>query len=218
MIVVYKGVHIMKKASKILLIIAGVFNLLACIALFIVGLVYAIIAFAGGALIFGEYTAEIQALVESWGVTEEALRWIVAAIFALIYLVVFGALAIIYLVGSIIAFKGGKPKKKGIFIANIVFAVICENIFSLVGSILGLIGYKNGFESEAQPQEEPLPEPEPEPAPAEIEEKKPEPEPEIEEPKEEPKPKKDASRWFCPNCGAENTSKFCSSCGTKRPE
>ena len=206
----------MKKASKILLIIAGVFNLLACIGLFITGLVYAIIAFAGGALLFEELTVEIQEMIEGMGVPEDAIRWIVAAVCALVYLVVFGLLAIIFLVGAIIAFKGSKPKKKGIFIANIVFAVICENIFALVGGILGLIGFKP-----EEQQEEPLPEPEPAPVeeePKQLEEPKVEEAPVKEESKEEAPKKAAREDWFCPNCGAHNTSKFCASCGTKRPE
>ena len=210
----------MKKASKILLIIAGVFNLLACIALAITGIVYAVIAFVGGTLIFQDMGVEIQEFFQEMGASEEAMKWLVAAAFALIYLVVFGLLAIIYLVGAIIAFKGSKPKKKGIFIANIVFAVLCENIFALVGGILGLIGFKP-----EEQQEEPLPEPEPAPVeeePKQLEEPKVEEAPVVEEKKEEPKPEapKKAARedWFCPNCGAHNTSKFCASCGTKRPE
>ena len=210
----------MKKASKILLIIAGVFNLLACIALAITGIVYAVIAFVGGTLIFQDMGVEIQEFFQEMGASEVAMKWLVAAAFALIYLVVFGLLAIIYLVGAIIAFKGSKPKKKGIFIANIVFAVLCENIFALVGGILGLIGFKP-----EEQQEEPLPEPEPAPVeeePKQLEEPKVEEAPVVEEKKEEPKPEapKKAARedWFCPNCGAHNTSKFCASCGTKRPE
>ena len=205
----------MKKASKILLTIAGIFNLIACIGLFITGLVYAIIAFAGGALLFEELTVEIQEMIEGIGVPEDAIRWLVAGVFALIYLCVFGALAIIYLVGAIVAFKGSKPKKRGVLIANIVFGIICENILGLVGGILGVIG----FGKEPKLEEEPLPEPEPEPAP--VEEPKQLEEPKVEEaPKEEPKKEAPKARedWFCPNCGAHNTSKFCASCGTKRPE
>ena len=206
----------MKKASKILLIIAGVINLLACIALFIVGLVYAILAFVTGTLVFEGWAVDIQEMLEAMGVPEDAMRWVLAAVFALICLLVFGALAIIWLVGSIIAFKGSKPKKKGIFIANIVFAIICENIFALVGGILGLIGFKP-----EKPQEEPLPEPESAPVeeePKQLEEPKVEEAPVKEEPKEEAPKKAAREDWFCPNCGAHNTSKFCASCGTKRPE
>ena len=32
------------------------------------------------------------------------------------------------------------------------------------------------------------------------------------------KEKSEAVRWFCPECGQENTGKFCSACGTKMPE
>ena len=211
----------MKKASKILLIIAGVFNLLVCIGLFITGLVYAILAFVTGTLVFEGWAVDIQEMLEAMGVPEDAMRWVLATVFALICLLVFGALAIIWLVGTIIAFKGSKPKKRSILIANIVFGIICENILGLVGGILGVIG----FSKEPKPEEEPLPEPEPAPVeeePKQLEEPKVEEAPVVEEKKEEPKPEapKKAARedWFCPNCGAHNTSKFCASCGTKRPE
>ena len=124
-----------------------------------------------------------------------------------------------------------KAKKKGILIANIVFyAFTWYNILMLVGAILGLIGLKQEANKAEEAQkvtlepepakEEPqqLPEPEPvkeEPAPAPapvVEEKKPEHEPKKEEPKAE------KAKWFCPNCGAENTGKFCGHCGTKKPE
>ena len=34
----------------------------------------------------------------------------------------------------------------------------------------------------------------------------------------QPVPKSQDNGWYCPNCGAHNTGKFCSKCGTKKPE
>lgn len=206
----------MKKASKIVLTIAGVINIILAIALFIVGIVYAVMAFVA---VSSLPTAELVALIEeemgSMDLPEEALAMIVSAVLAVIFLIGFGAAGIFVLIAGIISLKGAKAKKKGILIANIVFGVLIENWLNIVGGVLGIIGLSMEAKRAAEPQ------PEPAPAPAQVEEKKevvtePAPAPVEEAPKEEPKPvKKD---WFCPNCGAHNTGKFCQSCGTKRPE
>ena len=146
---------------------------------------------------------------------EEVLRLVIAGVVALIYFLMFGAGFVLLLVCGIVNLKGAKAKKKGILIANIVFGVLEENILAIAGAVLGIIGLSKEQNAE---QANNVPEPEPAPAPA-IEEKKEEPakaEPAKEEPKQEaPKARED---WFCPNCGAHNTGKFCQSCGTKRPE
>ena len=40
--------------------------------------------------------------------------------------------------------------------------------------------------------------------------------PQAEAPKAEEKPQ--GNGWYCPNCGAHNEGKFCSKCGTKKPD
>ena len=207
----------MKKASSILLKIAGIFNIIAAVALFIAGIVYAIMAFAAVESIpAGELITAIEEAVGNAAsdLSEEAIKIIISAVLALVFLIGFGVAGIIVLISGIIALKGAKATKKGILIANIVFGVLIENWLAIVGAILGIVGLS--IEARKQ-QQEPQPEPEPEPAPA-IEEKPAEPAlaPVEEAPKEETKPaKKD---WFCPNCGAHNTGKFCQACGTKKPE
>ena len=237
----------MKKASKILLIIAGVFNLLMLLGVVVAGLVFIIEALVTKSTLDPSWYADIEAAAEEagWAVDANALTWIVIIIYIVIVLAIQAVGFVYYLVCTILSFKGAKAKKKGVLIANIVFyAFTWYNILMLVGAILGLIGLKQEANREAEannPQPEPtpvkeepnvLPEPEvvqeeptpiraqepvkEEPAPAPVEEKKPETQPEPEPKKEEPKPEK--KKWFCPNCGAENTGKFCGSCGTKRPE
>ena len=131
----------MKKAAKILLTIGAIFNLIVTIGLAVGGLVMAIIALAAGSLFPELYSELAAAIQESWPeVDPDALMWIVRGIQALIILVASFTGFVIYLVATILAFNGGKGKKKGIFIANIVFSIFCENLLVFVGGILGVIG------------------------------------------------------------------------------
>ena len=211
----------MKKASKILLTIAGVIGLIAGIGLMVAGLVYGLVLIFGGATALPELAAAIQEMLNDMGsdLDATAIAWIVNICIGLVMMLIYGGIGLFELITGIIALKGAKAKKKGILIANIVFGVMFQNYIAIAGGILGIIGLGQEERRAAQPaQEEVAPAPAPAPAPA-IEEKKEEPakaEPVKEEPKQEaPKARED---WFCPNCGAHNTGKFCQSCGTKRPE
>ena len=211
----------MKKASKILLTIAGVIGLIAGIGLMVAGLVYGLVLIFGGATALPELAAAIQEMLNEMGsdLDANAIAWIVNICIGLVMMLIYGGIGLFELITGIIALKGAKAKKKGILIANIVFGVMFQNYIAIAGGILGIIGLGQEERRAAQPaQDEVAPAPAPAPAPA-IEEKKEEPakaEPVKEEPKQEaPKARED---WFCPNCGAHNTGKFCQSCGTKRPE
>lgn len=211
----------MKKASKILLTIAGVIGLIAGIGLMVAGLVYGLVLIFGGATALPELAAAIQEMLNDMGsdLDATAIAWIVNICIGLVMMLIYGGIGLFELITGIIALKGAKAKKKGILIANIVFGVMFQNYIAIAGGILGIIGLGQEERRAAQPaQDEVAPAPAPAPAPA-IEEKKEEPakaEPVKEEPKQEaPKARED---WFCPNCGAHNTGKFCQSCGTKRPE
>ena len=211
----------MKKASKILLTIAGVIGLIAGIGLMVAGLVYGLVLIFGGATALPELAAAIQEMLNDMGsdLDATAIAWIVNICIGLVMMLIYGGIGLFELITGIIALKGAKAKKKGILIANIVFGVMFQNYIAIAGGILGIIGLGQEERRAAQPaQDEVASAPAPAPAPA-IEEKKEEPakaEPVKEEPKQEaPKARED---WFCPNCGAHNTGKFCQSCGTKRPE
>ena len=211
----------MKKASKILLTVAGVIGLIAGIGLMVAGLVYGLVLIFGGATALPELAAAIQEMLNDMGsdLDATAIAWIVNICIGLVMMLIYGGIGLFELITGIIALKGAKAKKKGILIANIVFGVMFQNYIAIAGGILGIIGLGQEERRAAQPaQDEVAPAPAPAPAPA-IEEKKEEPakaEPVKEEPKQEaPKARED---WFCPNCGAHNTGKFCQSCGTKRPE
>ena len=211
----------MKKASKILLTIAGVIGLIAGIGLMVAGLVYGLVLIFGGATALPELAAAIQEMLNDMGsdLDATAIAWIVNICIGLVMMLIYGGIGLFELITGIIALKGAKAKKKGILIANIVFGVMFQNYIAIAGGILGIIGLGQEERRAAQPaQDEVAPAPAPAPAPA-IEEKKEEPakaEPVKEEPKQEaPKARED---WFCPNCGAHNEGKFCAACGTKKPE
>ena len=213
----------MKKASKILLTIAGVIGLIAGIGLMVAGLIYGLVVIFGGAEAMPELAAAIQAMLDDMGsdLDAEAIAWIIRIGVGLVIMLIYGGIGLFELITGIIALKGAKAKKKGILIANIVFGVLFQNYLSIVGAVLGIIGLSieanKAAQGEAQPEPEPVPAPAPAPAPV-VEEKKAE--PVKEEPKEEPKPAPAPARkdWFCPNCGAHNEGKFCAACGTKKPE
>lgn len=162
----------MKKASKILLIIAGVFNILYLLGTSITALVFIIEAFVTKTTLDPAIYTEIEQMISESGmsINADTLVWIVIIAYSVIILLISGVAFIMFLVSAIISFKGANAKKKGVLIANIVFYVLTSfvNIFMLVGAILGLIGL--GIEAKKAKAE-----------PVKEEPKK------VEAPKEEPK-------------------------------
>ena len=215
----------MKKASKILLTVAFIIGLIAAIGCLIGGVVVAVLAFVSPELFS---TSDIAIMIKQAfaemeiDVDEETLALIIKAAIALVYLIFCIIGFIVLLIVAIVAKKGTKAKRQGILIANIIFGFLGSSIFSIVGGVLGIIALKQEANRAAQP----APQPQPVPAPAPVIEPEPEPEPEpASEDEMEPEPtpapveeKPVRTDWYCPNCGAHNNSKFCQSCGTKKPE
>lgn len=200
----------MKKVSKILLTIGGIINIVGAVAALIAGLVFAIMSFAGGG-IFLEYLQQIGTEMPEDMPVDGAI--VLAIIAGLICLFAGVVVFILLLISGIIAVKAPKKNVKGSFIACIVWSVLTENIFLLVGGIFGIIGLN---QENNQPQ--PEPEPAPAPAPAPLPEPAPAPAPAPVQEEAKPAPAPARKDWFCPNCGAHNEGKFCASCGTKKPE
>ena len=132
----------MKKASKIVLTIGAVWNLLMTIGVFIAGLVISIVALVDKAMIDPAFYEEIEAIFAEMEVSidADAIVWIVVAIYILIVLTIALVAGIFCLVATILAFKGANAKKNGILIANIIFGVFVENWIVIAGAILGIIG------------------------------------------------------------------------------
>ena len=147
--------NFMKKASKILLIIAGVFNILYLLGVVIAGLVLIIEALVTKATVDPSFYSELEQMISEMGlsVNADTLMWIVIAIYCVIILLIQLVAFVLFLVAAIVSFKGSKAKKKGVLIANIVFYVLtsCVNLLMLVGAILGLIGL--GIEAKKEESE-----------------------------------------------------------------
>ncbi len=198
----------MKKASKILLTIGGIFNIIAAISILIAGLVFAIMSFMGSGFVLEFIKQMGGGMGDDMG--PEANLALIYSIAAGIGSLFGGAIGfILFLISGVVALKAHKKNVKGSFIGCIVWGVLTESLLLLLGGIFGIIALnKENNQPQPEPAPAPLPEPEPEPAPA--------PAPVQEEP--EPAPAPARKDWFCPNCGAHNEGKFCAACGTKKPE
>lgn len=210
----------MKKASQILLTISFILGLLGAIACIVAGVVFAVLIFvAPDVLATSEITLAIQEIISEMEIDEETLAIVIKVVVAVVYFVLFLFAFILLLIAAIIAKKGAKAKRNGILIANIIFGLMSQNYLTIIGAVLGIVGLKMDARKAAQPQAQA------EPAATPVEQqvveqpKQVEEQPkQVEEQPQEVEQKPVRTDWYCPNCGAHNSSKFCQSCGTKRPE
>ena len=123
---------IFRKIGRILLLVGGIFELLAMGFLFL-------LAIAG--FVF-------PAFAEQLGLPQEAvlIGGIAGGIFLLLY-------AVVCLVAGVIGIKGFKAHTKGNYIANIVFGVLVWDILLIAGGVLGLLALRKE-KKEQQPAEE----------------------------------------------------------------
>ena len=168
----------MKKASKILLLIGGIVGIIVAVwtlvsALFAFGIMQlGGLAYSGVGIVSllidnGVIPAEFTLL----GAVENDIIFIVEGVFMLVcsFIVLIACFItfVFQLISSIIALKSrGKNPKKGLYIANFIFAGLLIFIFGtdtlgfiaevlvIVGSILGLIALKKEKAIEEQPAEE----------------------------------------------------------------
>ena len=133
----------MKKASKIVLTIGAIWNLVLAVACVVTGLVLCIVALVRQSCP-AEYLEFVSDMMDTFGASLDldALIWISIGVYCLAMLTLFFFLFVIALVATILAFKGAKAKKNGILIANIVFGVLLENWIVIPGAVLGIIGLK----------------------------------------------------------------------------
>lgn len=154
----------MKKASKILLIIAGVFGILASLGMLLAGVLFTFTGFLN-AIVYAVYgiivviTAATNGTVTySDGTVEpmdESMILILILMFVLIIafmMVSFISMSIpayvgfaLLLTGSILAFVASKKAKKGVYIASIVFSslssfpALCYTLYALIYTLLILV-------------------------------------------------------------------------------
>ena len=171
----------MKKASKILLLIGGLFGIIGAVLLLLgaVGLflyLQGVSIFEGvmgiGSILVSQEILPIDIFGSIFSMGLEGgiittVYGVILMVFSYVLLVALLVSFIINLIAGIIALKSrGKNEKKGLYIANFVFAGIIFLFFggnwigyiaiilNIVGSILGLIAMKKAKEAEAQPEAE----------------------------------------------------------------
>ena len=155
----------MKKASQIILIISGIFDLILVAGVVLYSVIAIITALVTKTTMNPEWFAELEQYITETGVEvePETLMWIVVAVYCVIVLVVSLIAMVFFIVAGILALKGSKAKNNNILIANIVFAVLTQTWLTLVGAILGIIGLSIEAKRQAQPvaeaKEEPVEEP-----------------------------------------------------------
>ena len=125
---------IFRKIGRILLLVGGIFELLAMGFLFL-------LAIAG--FVF-------PAFAEQLGLPQEAV--LIGGIAGGILLLIE---AVICLIAGVIGIKGFKAHTKGNYIANIVFGVLTCEILLIAGAVLGLIALKKEKPAEEPAEEEP---------------------------------------------------------------
>ena len=132
----------LRKIGRILLLVGGIFALLDIFVFLLCGIALCItpfILFQNQVVDLGDQT---EMIINIAGIAVGVL-FIFSAIFCL--------------VEGILGIKGFKEHRKGLYIANIIFAVLAGfNLLPLVGSILGLIALKK--EKKLAAPEEPAPE------------------------------------------------------------
>ncbi len=127
---------ILRKIGRILLLVGGIFSLLAmglCFLLAIAGFVF-------------------PAFAEQLGLPQEVVM--IAGIAGGVVLLI---AAVLCLVAGVVGIKGFKAHEKGNYIANIVFGVLTYEWLLIAGAVLGLIALAKEKKAAApeQPAEEP---------------------------------------------------------------
>lgn len=125
---------IFRKIGRILLLVGGIFELLAmgfCFLLAIAGFVF-------------------PAFAEQLGLPQEAV--LIGGIAGGVFLLL---VAVVELIAGVVGIKGFKAHTKGNYIANIVFGVLTAQILLIAGAVLGLIALKKEKPAEAPAEEKP---------------------------------------------------------------
>lgn len=126
---------IFRKIGRILLLVGGIFELLAmgfCFLLAIAGFVF-------------------PAFAEQLGLPQEAV--LIGGIAGGVFLLL---VAVVELIAGVVGIKGFKAHTKGNYIANIVFGVLTAQILLIAGAVLGLIALKKEKPAEAPAEEKPV--------------------------------------------------------------
>ena len=130
----------MKKASHILLKVAGILSIVAAVGFVITGIVFFVLTIPP----ITDAIREEAAAKASAQVTPDEIvaAYVATMVFTGVMFIIWGALSV---VNSIVSFKCSKHPTKVGHILNIVFGAISCMEVNLVGGILGLIAYRHGY-------------------------------------------------------------------------
>ena len=171
----------MKKASSIILLIAGILAIVGILVWFALSILYYaaggfLIAINNGTIPPEEVPVEVWGLIDvlfgdvTYATTEEAIAYMFGRGSAYLLFALFSIPA------AVLSFSARSKESKGLYICCIVFGVLSCTFLSTIGGILGLIGVsiENKRKEEAEKAEQPK-----------AEEPKPEEPKAVEAPKEE---------------------------------
>ena len=132
----------MKKASKVLLIIAGVFGVLSTISLLLISVFALVIPVYGVALYIKAFIETIVALVQSNSnavgqIISDSMGGTIDIVFGLIVVAVTLVFAILMVIGTVFAFLGASKNKKAFNVLNIVFGSL--TIFPIIAIAPGVL-------------------------------------------------------------------------------
>ena len=134
----------MKKATQIVLLVAGIFAIIAAVGYFFASIVYLaaggfMVALDAGAISISDFPQWAIDLIDKFtaGRQFDSLAALAAALFtAGAFLLV---AAIICIPAAIVSFMARGKDTKGLYIACIVLGVLSGTLFPTAGGILGLI-------------------------------------------------------------------------------
>lgn len=126
----------MKKASDILLLIAGIVSIMAGIFYLVLMIVFFVLGSVDTSTI-AQYIREGKINSSVNGTAEEQAE--VIKILFVVLAIVFLFLTVFTVVNAVISFVGKARGTKGLYIANIVFGILSSVVLNLVGGILGVV-------------------------------------------------------------------------------
>lgn len=126
----------MKKASDILLLIAGIVSIMAAIFYLVLMIVFFVLGSVDTSTI-AQYIREGKINSSINGTAEEQAE--VIKVLFVVLAIVFLILTVFTVVNAVISFVGKARGTKGLYIANIVFGILSSVVLNLVGGILGVV-------------------------------------------------------------------------------
>ena len=133
----------MRKVSNILLLIVGIYSIVAAVSLFITAIVF----FVGGTPLLGHY---LEPLLVEAGIDDPERITFLIQICSISCGVSMLWVAILCIPSAILSFKARKNPTKGLLLANVIVGYLCGTTYNVVGGILGLIYNARLARKEAQ--------------------------------------------------------------------